>query len=1425
MENKPGKPGNKKKTVHRSASPGRKTVKVTANKRETEFRKLFFLINLSVALHEIVYDASGKAIDYKIVDVNPMYETVTGVSKKQAVGKSPKQLFHVVDPPNLNIYAEVASSGKSISFETYFPAMAVYAQVFVFSTKLGTFTTIISDITGKKRTEEALKQSETENRELLETANSIIIRWDSNRKIKFINDFGLRFFGYSADELVGNDIMILVPHVDTGGRDMETFIKDIVANTQNHPSSSNENIRKDGRIVQVIWTNKAIYDSHGQVKEILAIGNDISELKRTEDALKESEAKANALIKHAPTGIFEIDYSKQRFLSMNDAVSILTGYSKDELFALGPSEFLIGDSKKLFADRVRRQLAGENINDSVEFQVRKKDGSVMHIILNISFSRDKPNIAFVIGHDISERIREEEKLKESEERFSKAFHSSPVGLSISRIDDGTFIDVNQSFLELFGYKKEEIIGQKATKIVMYDNPVDRTRIIQLLEGQGKIFNYEVTARTKAGVRITTLVSAEKIELNSRTCVIWTTIDITERKEAEEKLIESETRFRALVATGSDTIYRMSPDWNEMLNLNSQGFLSGTEKPNPHWLQEYIPLEDQPYVTAIINEAIRTKSTFELEHRVWQADGGIGWTYSKAIPRLDANGEIIEWFGAANDITPRKQAEEKLKESEERYRALVDLAPDAIMVHHDGNIYYANTSALRLFGASTYEELATHNLLDLIHPDDRESASASIQTVEQGMTTVMTERRAIRLDGQPWVLEAAGTPIRWKNELCVQVMIRDITARKKTQEEVARLNRELRAINECDQVIVHSHDEQTLLSDVCRILCTSAGYRMAWVGSVEHDEAKSVRPLAWCGDEEYITNARITWADNERGRGPTGLAVRNNKTHFFQDFASEPAAAPWREAALLKGFRSSIALPLAGDDGKVFAVFTLYSSEPNYFDTAEVKLLEALAGDIAFGIVAIREKVKRQQAEVEIIHLASFPELNPNPVLEIEPDSNIIYANPAAKTHFPLMTKGHKHQFLMDFINSLKKMGTGSITKDIKIGDSWYEETLALVSSTKTYMIYARDITSRKNAEVALQETRDYLNNLLDYANAPIIVWDPSFHITQFNHAFERLIDRTAEDVIGKHLDILFPEEQREHSMEHIRRAVSGERMEVEEITIRHKDSSVRTVLWNSATLYDQDNKTPLATIAQGQDITERKVAEDELKQRTIDLEASNKELEAFSYSVSHDLRAPLRSITGFSNVLLEDYNDELDSEGKSYLKRISDSGELMGQLMDDLLKLSRVTRSELSTEKLDLSEMARKIVRELAEDEPKRKVKVTIAPDMTADGDKNLLGLVLQNLLGNAWKYTSKTAEPRIEMGTIQRNSKMAYFIRDNGVGFDMTYANKLFQPFQRLHKATEFAGTGIGLATVQRIIRRHGGEVWAEAKVGEGATFYFTLD
>jgi light-regulated signal transduction histidine kinase (bacteriophytochrome) len=269
---------------------------------------------------------------------------------------------------------------------------------------------------------------------------------------------------------------------------------------------------------------------------------------------------------------------------------------------------------------------------------------------------------------------------------------------------------------------------------------------------------------------------------------------------------------------------------------------------------------------------------------------------------------------------------------------------------------------------------------------------------------------------------------------------------------------------------------------------------------------------------------------------------------------------------------------------------------------------------------------------------------------------------------------------------------------------------------------------------------------------------------------------------------------------------------------------VRTVLWNSATLYAPDDKTVIATIAQGQDITERNKVEGELRQRTAELEASNKELEAFSYSVSHDLRAPLRSMGGFSSVLVEDYSEKLDEQGKKYLTYIQESSNLMGQLIDDLLKLSRVTRSEMNREQVNLSEIAQKVVDDLEKAEPDHKVKVTIAPNLTAYGDRNLVFLLLQNLVGNAWKFSGKNAEPRIEIGTAEHNGKLTYFVRDNGVGFDMQYADKLFKPFQRLHGTEEFAGTGIGLATVQRIIRRHDGEVWAESKVGEGATFYFTL-
>jgi PAS domain S-box-containing protein len=248
--------------------------------------------------------------------------------------------------------------------------------------------------------------------------------------------------------------------------------------------------------------------------------------------------------------------------------------------------------------------------------------------------------------------------------------------------------------------------------------------------------------------------------------------------------------------------------------------------------------------------------------------------------------------------------------------------------------------------------------------------------------------------------------------------------------------------------------------------------------------------------------------------------------------------------------------------------------------------------------------------------------------------------------------------------------------------------------------------------------------------------------------------------------------------------------------------------------------------------------EKRVRDRTAQLEAANKEMEAFAYSVSHDLRAPLRALDGFSATLLSQYPKQLDEQGRHYLERIQEAARRMGQLIDDLLTLSRVTRHELSRQQVDLSVLAREITAELQVRDPQRQVEFVIAERLATKADPHLLRIALQNLLDNAWKFTGKREQARIEIGSLPhpippphpsaslREGKegSVYFVRDNGVGFDMAYAGKLFAPFQRLHAMHEFPGTGIGLATVQRIVARHGGRVWTEAKVNQGATFYFTL-
>jgi PAS domain S-box-containing protein len=242
------------------------------------------------------------------------------------------------------------------------------------------------------------------------------------------------------------------------------------------------------------------------------------------------------------------------------------------------------------------------------------------------------------------------------------------------------------------------------------------------------------------------------------------------------------------------------------------------------------------------------------------------------------------------------------------------------------------------------------------------------------------------------------------------------------------------------------------------------------------------------------------------------------------------------------------------------------------------------------------------------------------------------------------------------------------------------------------------------------------------------------------------------------------------------------------------------------------------------DVTERRQSENELLRRSAELETANRELEAFSYSVSHDLRAPLRAIDGFSQALLEDCAPHLDELGRNYLSRVRAATQGMGLLIDDLLNLSQVSRSEMRREQVDMSHVAQAVAGELRTSEPSRKVEFLISPALYAQGDARLARIVLENLFGNSWKFSSKREDAVIAFGARSEGESKTFFVRDNGVGFDQAHANRLFAPFQRLHGMNEFPGTGIGLAIVQRIVQRHGGKVWAKGAVNAGATVYFTL-
>lgn len=568
------------------------------------------------------------------------------------------------------------------------------------------------------------------------------------------------------------------------------------------------------------------------------------------------------------------------------------------------------------------------------------------------------------------------------------------------------------------------------------------------------------------------------------------------------------------------------------------------------------------------------------------------------------------------------------------------------------------------------------------------------------------------------------------------------------------------------------------------------------------------------------------------------------------------SSEWRQAPQVNmGMCFYLGLPLVWSDGEIFGTVCLLDREENREAFSQEGLLYGLRAMVEGDLRLLAEEWQRRRLDGELKRLEekfrAYYDGNPIPTFTWQKrgeDLVLIECNQAAST----LTRRDVERYLGRSAGEIYQ-GKGDVHRDLwrcfgakrvirrQIRSQHFMPGRDLLITyvpvpPDMVVVHTEDITEHKQAAAALEESEARYRAIFENAVEGIFQSTPEGRYLSVNPSFAKTCGFSSpEEMIREVTDIgrqlyVDPEERAE-----VKRLLDDPGFIVgHEIRCRRKDGEE---IWVSINARSVRNERGEILYYEGStvDITERKRAAEEIRtltaeleegvaRRTAQLEAANRELDAFAYSVSHDLRAPLRAMSGFSHLLLEYYSDKLDDQGRHFLQRMDQVSQRMGKLIDDLLSLSRLARREMQRERVNLSEMARGIAAELKERDPERRVHFVVAERLMAHGDPHLLGVVLENLFGNAWKFTARKPEATIEFGATRQKGKRVYFVRDDGIGFDMTYAEKIFQAFQRLNPTNEFEGSGIGLATVERIIHRHGGRVWAEGEVGKGAAFFFTL-
>ncbi len=885
--------------------------------------------------------------------------------------------------------------------------------------------------------------------------------------------------------------------------------------------------------------------------------------------------------------------------------------------------------------------------------------------------------------------------------------------------------------------------------------------------------------------------------------------------------------------------------------------------------------------------------------------------------------------------------QQAQEAERRLASIVMSSHDAIIGKTlEGIVTSWNPGAEDLYGYSA-QEMIGQSIAISFPPDRLGELQTILQIIQRGEQVQHFETIRLRKGGQPFHVSISVSPLKGeKGEIVgASTIARDITARKQAEEKVACVNRTLRALSECAEKVMRATDEAMMLQQVCDVIVRVAAYRMVWVGYAEQDEKKTVRAMAVAGFEDgYLKEANVSWADVDRGRGPTGTCIRSGRTCVCQDAMSDARLAPWREQAIRQGFRSSVGVPLKIGN-EVIGALTVYAAELGRFEVEEQRLLEQLASNLTYAIVTLRARAERAHAEQELreasLYTRSLIEASLDPLVTISKDGKIMDVNRATEkvtgvareelvgsdfsNYFTEPEKArHGYQqvyekgFVHDYALAIRHV-SGRTT------DVMYNASIFANESGQVQGVFAaaRDVTLRKQAEeevlklnrelelrvqqrtAELRESEQRVRRKLDsiltpegdlgqlelgdlldipavqamaedfykLAHIPMFILDLQGNAVvaagwqEICTKFHRVNPETCRNCRESDMALSqgvppgeFKLYECKNNMydvvtpitvggEHVGNLFSGqfffqdEAVDVSAFRSQAKQYGFKeedyiAALERAPRLSREAMDAGMAFFIKFAQLFSRlgysgiKLARsvEEIRRVNADLAASVKELEAFTYSVSHDLRAPLRHITGFSKLLMEEYGPSLPPDAQHHLQRIEEGTRRMGQLVDDLLNLARVGRRDLDLQVTGLQSLVAHSIEEIQPDCEGREIDWKIGNLPYVECDPGLMKQVFLNLLSNAVKFTRPRERAVIEIGQKQENEIPIIYIRDNGVGFSMKYVDKLFGVFQRLHRTEDFDGTGVGLATVKRIIQKHGGTIWVEAELDKGATFYFTL-